>query len=93
MFNLIIKVTLISFAPNFMLVTTSKVCADGSQPFPSRLNICLKGYLSQDDLFLALGGLLMDDRHVGDSRRSSARKMVSKLKRTIAGKGDCITCT
>ena len=29
------KVTLISFAPNFMLVTTSKVCADGSRPFPS----------------------------------------------------------
>ena len=34
-FNLIMKVTLISFAPNFMLVTTSKVCADGSRPFPS----------------------------------------------------------
>ena len=29
------KVILISFAPNFMLVTTSKVCADGSRPFPS----------------------------------------------------------
>jgi len=27
--------TNISFAPNFMLVTTSKVCADGSRPFPS----------------------------------------------------------
>jgi len=30
------KVTLISFAPNFMLVTTSKVCADSSRPFPSK---------------------------------------------------------
>ena len=29
--------TNISFAPNFMLVTTSKVCADGSRPFPSIL--------------------------------------------------------
>jgi len=35
MFNLIMKVTLISFAPNFALVTTSKVCADSSRPFPS----------------------------------------------------------
>jgi hypothetical protein len=30
------KVTLISFAPNFMLVTTSKVCANSSRPFPSK---------------------------------------------------------